>query len=158
MKIGNSVIQFKTTSIRKRNGEYYTMNEIPLWRCYARKGDHLIPDRGEYSFGKVLTYQQIVKYLQNTPYHHVLEAYPRFSDNKRTVFRYEYDTLTELFLVRNTHTGEILCEIDANTAQTKYLCGNYKSDRLFRCKFFEKTADNGLEYTYMAARMMKNEW
>lgn len=79
MKIGNSVVQFKRTCIRKRDGNYYTMDEIPYWKLYVRKGDYLYTPGETFSIVRPLTYNEIVNYLKNTPLHHVYDAYPRFS-------------------------------------------------------------------------------
>lgn len=79
MKINNSVIQFKRTCIRKRDGSYYTMDEIPYWKLYVRKGDNFYTPGETFAIVRPLTYKEIVDYLENTPLHHVYDAYPRFS-------------------------------------------------------------------------------
>lgn len=79
MKIGNSVVQFNLTCKSTPSGKRCTMDNVPYWKLYARKGDVFYDPNDTLSIVKPVTYEEIVNYLKNTPLHHVYEAYPRFS-------------------------------------------------------------------------------
>lgn len=121
MKIGNSTIQFNMTiraDVRKKN---LSLQDIPYWRLYARKGDCI----GIGKLVRVFTYDEIVKYLTKYPKRRVLEAYPRFS--KRTHNAYLYQFWGKNWIIVNNDTGEVVCEYDPVTGERTYLSYYYKS-------------------------------
>jgi hypothetical protein len=132
MKIGNSTIQFNMTirtDVRKKN---LSLQDVPYWRLYARKGDCIGTG---WKSDRVLTYDEIVEYLTRCSRHRVLEAYPRFSKRVNDVYYYTFSGKD--WLVINNSTGEVLCEYDTITSERVYLSDEYKSKASYFKKKFE---------------------
>lgn len=155
MKINNSVVQFKLTCIRKRDGSYYTMDEIPYWSLYSQSGDSTQWATGEQWRSPVaMTYNEVVNFLSDCPNRHVLAAYPRFSRTTRRSYIYGYSAYSDEFTIIDRYTGELLysCTVDDGTCT--YLDEQYSDSRRFYDKFFNKY---GLErHTSLAKRCLES--
>lgn len=132
MKIGKSTIQFNMTirtDVRKKN---LSLQDIPYWRLYARKGDCV----GTGKIVRVFTYDEIVEYLTEYPMHRVLEAYPRFS--KRVNDTYYYTFWGGNWVAVDNDTGEVVCEYNPLTGERIYLSDQYKSKAGYFKRVFNK--------------------
>ena len=150
MKISNSTIQFNFSCTRTPKGERCTIDNVPYWKLYSRDGDCIQNDIGrQWCSTRVLTYAEIVEYLQNFPRHRVLVAYPRFSENTRNVFEYYYDKPNDEFGIYNPHTGEVYYIVNAATGKQIYLSPDYKGrGSYFWKKFFIKALPPEILYSW----------
>ena len=158
MKIGKSTINFNLSCKQTPSGERCTLQNVPYWKLYSRKGDCIQRYIGhKWLSDRVLTYKQIVDYLSNFPGHRVLEAYPRFSENTRNAYQYYFDKPSEEFGVTNLYTGEVVFIMQAyNANRFVYLSSDYSSSMkyYFRKKFYYKAEDGSYKYTHFAKEML----
>ena len=155
MKINKSVIQFKLTCIRKRDGSYYKMDEIPFWSLYSQAGDCIQWAIGEqWRSPAAMTYDEVIRFLRNCPDRRVLAAYPRFSRSTRRSYVYGYSFYNDEFTIVDKYTGELLYSCSATDGTCTYLDEQYSSSRRFYDKFFNKY---GLEqYTWLAKQCLES--
>lgn len=146
MKIGNSTVKFNLTIAKTPSGEKTTLQNVPYWRLYSRKGDDLPNWRSPV----VLTYEgviNLVKRQNEDGIRCVLEAYPRFSTARRKSYKYCIENTD--FVVKDKYTNITYCKFDIVSGALTFRHPDCKYPNKFWNKFFFKS-DLGDCFTILA--------
>lgn len=111
MKVGKSVVQFNITCKKSPTGDKLTLQTVPYWSLYARKGDNIGPS---WKSTRALTYDEVISYLLQCDHHRVLEAYPRFSKRTRDSYTVSCMHYSQYYDVVCKQTGEIIAEFNSD--------------------------------------------
>lgn len=126
MKVNNSTIYFNLSCKRAKDGSRLTLQTVPYWSLYRRKGDYVGPG---WKRPVALTYEQVISYLKHYPGRRVLTAYPRFSKTTRNTYTVACMPDSQYIDIIVKDTGELVAQFDRNSWQPVYLADSIKHRR-----------------------------
>lgn len=156
MKIGKHIVNFKLTATCAPNGDDCTMDNVPYWKLYGAKNDWFVKTFGSaWRSCVVLTYNELVEWLNTCPDKRVLNAYPRFSTTTRRTYKYWYDKINNEFVIEDDWSCECIFRCDGEQAIVTYIEPGNKRRLHFLRYFYYAVDENTIDYTWEAKKLIE---